>query len=57
MEFLNGQTGKNIEDNGRKGNKMMKVKYMTLSKINGLLENGIWEKKLNVMYNSINKSI
>ncbi len=45
MEFLNGQMEKNIGDNGQKENKMMKEKYMTLLKINGLQENGIWAKK------------
>ena len=51
MEFLNGQMGKNIVGNGQKGNKMQKEKYMIQLKINGLQENGIWEKKLNVICN------
>ena len=52
MVFLNGQMEENIVEIGVKENKMQKEKYMTLLKINGLQENGIWEKKLNVMFNN-----
>ena len=50
MEFLSGQMEKYIKGNGQKEGKMQKEKYMILVIINGLLVNGIWEKKLNVMY-------
>ena len=49
MEFLNGQMGRNIKENGQKEDKMKKEKYMILALINGHQANGIWGKKLKVI--------